>query len=274
MANAEEAGNLAVEQYGSRKGKSSIAHATNKQLTFDIININKQDTALMVLDAKSCYDRISPPIASLCLQRQGAPQSFCDLLFTTIDQMSHFIRTSYGDSESCYRREDIRFHGVLQGNGAGPAIWATVSSPLLDRLSDSEFGVQITSPATGQLMRIPAFAFVDDTDLIQDTTNSSHVNTRPQEVLELWEESLRTTGGALVGDKCSWFSISHRWKYNCWSYCDNTEKPGDLFLPDSDGNRIRLTRHNPLDAVQALGVFFSPGGSMKQQVEYMKIKAD
>lgn len=64
MANAERANNLASEQYGSRKSKSSIVHATNKQLTFDIINVTKSDTALMVLDAKSCYDRISPPIAS------------------------------------------------------------------------------------------------------------------------------------------------------------------------------------------------------------------
>lgn len=93
-------------------------------------------------------------------------------MFNTIDKMCHHIRTSYGDSASHYQREAIRFHGVLQGNGAGPAIWAAVSSPILDRLSDTEFGVQITSPSSGLARRIPAFTFVDDTDLIQDTSNS------------------------------------------------------------------------------------------------------
>jgi hypothetical protein len=33
----ESANSIAVKQYGSRKKKSAIIHATNKQLTFDII---------------------------------------------------------------------------------------------------------------------------------------------------------------------------------------------------------------------------------------------
>lgn len=56
MHNAEKHNNITQEQYDSRKRKSSIIHATNKQLTFNIINTRKQDSALMILDAKSCYD--------------------------------------------------------------------------------------------------------------------------------------------------------------------------------------------------------------------------
>jgi hypothetical protein len=74
MALAEQAQTISPEQYGSRKKKSSILHATNKQITFDIIRQKKMNAALLVLDAKSCYDRISSPIASLALKRQGAPQ--------------------------------------------------------------------------------------------------------------------------------------------------------------------------------------------------------
>lgn len=99
------------------------------------------------------------------------------------------------------------------------------------------------------------------------------VTTRPQHVLEQWEESLRATGGALVGEKCSWFAISHSWKHNCWSFCDNTEKPGTLFLQNADGDRTELMLHGPNDAVQALGVCFSPGGNMQHQIDYMKTKA-
>jgi hypothetical protein len=65
MLHAEQAMTISTEQYGSRKRKSSIMHATNKQLVFDTIRQCKLNATLLVLDAKSCYDRISPPKASL-----------------------------------------------------------------------------------------------------------------------------------------------------------------------------------------------------------------
>jgi Reverse transcriptase (RNA-dependent DNA polymerase) len=68
MRHAEQMDTIAPEQYGSRKNKSALLHATNKQLTLDITKQSRINSALMVLDAKSCYDRISPPIASLALR--------------------------------------------------------------------------------------------------------------------------------------------------------------------------------------------------------------
>jgi hypothetical protein len=59
MAQAEKANTIASEQYGSRKQKSAILHATNKQLLFDIVRQKKGNVILLILDAKSCYDRIS-----------------------------------------------------------------------------------------------------------------------------------------------------------------------------------------------------------------------
>ena len=41
MNNAEKALILAKEQYGSRKRKASITHASNKRLTFDILRQKK-----------------------------------------------------------------------------------------------------------------------------------------------------------------------------------------------------------------------------------------
>ena len=43
MANAEKAGTIAPEQFGSRKKKSSIIHAINKQLTTDILRQDKKN---------------------------------------------------------------------------------------------------------------------------------------------------------------------------------------------------------------------------------------
>jgi hypothetical protein len=116
MQQSEAANTIAPEQYGSRKRKSAILHATNKQLVFDLVRQRKINVVLLVLDATSCYDRISIPIASLCLQRQGVSQSQIKVMFVTLDQMVHYIRTSFGDSITFYtNHSDERFHVIGQG---------------------------------------------------------------------------------------------------------------------------------------------------------------
>jgi hypothetical protein len=46
---------------------------------------------------------------------------------------------------------------------------------------------------------IPAFAFVDNVDLIQEIKDNDL--TLPQKIVNCWEESLISTGGALVPEK-------------------------------------------------------------------------
>ena len=122
MKAAETAQSIAPEQFGSRKAKSSILHAVNKQITTDILRQEKKDFCLIILDAKSCYDRITPMYASFAMQRQGATGQMISLMFDTIHSMKHFIRTSFGDSSLYYQQQEQMFHGILQGNGAGPTI--------------------------------------------------------------------------------------------------------------------------------------------------------
>ena len=66
MAHAKRHGNLAMEQYGSRKNLSAILHAVNKVLSFDLIRQYKAPAALCSNDTKSCYDWIIHSVASLC----------------------------------------------------------------------------------------------------------------------------------------------------------------------------------------------------------------
>jgi hypothetical protein len=103
MDNAENSCSIAEEQFGSRKAKGAINHAINKQLALDIMQQEKRKFTLVILDAKGCYDRIAPPIASISLKRQGAPASYVIMLFTTIKEMQHFICTAYGDSQDFYQ---------------------------------------------------------------------------------------------------------------------------------------------------------------------------
>ena len=53
--------------------------------------------------------------------------------------MKHHVMTVYGISEKYYEGEKwqevgIGPHGNGQGNGNGPALWASISSPLLSTL--------------------------------------------------------------------------------------------------------------------------------------------
>jgi Reverse transcriptase (RNA-dependent DNA polymerase) len=274
MYHAESAGTIAPEQFGSRKHKSAILHAVNKQLTFDIVRQQRLNAALLVLDAKSCYDRISPPIASLALKRQGAPQSIVDVLFTTLDEMKHFIRTAYGDSDITYRRLNDKFHGIGQGNGAGPMIWVMVSSPILNQMRDKGIGTNIRHPDTGIQVMVTAFAFVDDTDIIQEIHDLQDPISEVQTCLNTWADGLLSTGGVLVGSKSIWYLLIHEWINNKWVLKAASDVPGDVSIPNHAGQVERRIRHDPHKSVLALGIMFAPNGSMAGEVQYLREKAE
>ena len=92
--------------------------------------------ALCSNDAKSCYDRIVHSVASLAMQRMGIEQAPIVCMFTTIQRLDHYIRTVYGDSKLSFSGKlwTVPIQGVGQGNGAGPQIWAVVSTPVLNML--------------------------------------------------------------------------------------------------------------------------------------------
>lgn len=98
MRFAEQHQLLAPEQYGSRKSKEAADHGLNKLLTFDIIRQRRYPAAVASNDAKSCYDRIVHSVATLCMERSGAPRPAVDSMFGTIQQMQHFVKTAHGTS--------------------------------------------------------------------------------------------------------------------------------------------------------------------------------
>ena len=57
-------------------------------------------------------------------------------------------------------------HGTGQGNGASPAIWAVVSTPILNMLRAEGYGAFFECPITKERAEMVGFAFVDDTDLV------------------------------------------------------------------------------------------------------------
>jgi hypothetical protein len=73
MYTAEDLKVIAQEKFRSRANLSLIDHSLNIQLTYDIIRQKKRPSAVCLNDAKSCYDRIVHSVASMAMQRVGAP---------------------------------------------------------------------------------------------------------------------------------------------------------------------------------------------------------
>jgi hypothetical protein len=112
-------------------------------------------------------------------------------MFDTIDQMRHYIRTAAGDSTTFYPSDiySVRLHGILQGNGAGPFIWALVSTPILDRMRDKGHGVTLTHQESGTTFQVAAFSFVDNADFPQALKVPTQPALEAQQNLNEWTDS-------------------------------------------------------------------------------------
>jgi hypothetical protein len=97
-------------------------------------------------------------------------------------------------------------HGVGQGNGAGPAIWAAVSTPILNYVRSKGFGCKIIAPISSLRTKYVGYAFVDDTDLIQISPfsiDAQEAVTGLQGSIDAWDAGLKLTGGAWYQKKLS-----------------------------------------------------------------------
>jgi hypothetical protein len=192
-------------------------------------------------DMKSCYGRIVHAVPSLCRQRQGIAESEVVCMFSTLQNLEHTIRTAYGDSEETYGGHlwVIPMQGVHQDNGAGPLIWAVVSSPLLDIMREEGFGTFFKTSISSQAIRFVGYAFVDDTYLIQTSKDGTETGDEMREQMQagvdLWEGIIDATGGALAVEKSRWWLIDFIWDdQGNFKYATIENTPGQLTVKDWD----------------------------------------
>ena len=280
MYHAEKNWLLAREQYGSRKNKTAIECALNKRLIFDILRQTKLPAGICSCDLHSCYDRVVHSFAPIAMQRAGAPKTAVESMFKTIQKLKHVVRTSHGDSELSFGGEDWRIfkqlHGVGQGNGAGPAIWAVISTVFFDLLREKGYGFKMKSPLSKLALHLAGCGFVDDTDLFQiglEADDYVSVAAKLQEALKWWETCTKVSGGAIVPRK-SWYGlVSFEWVDGEWSYgSDFTD--AEVTVADMKGDQSQLKTINPEEAKRMLGVFLAIDGNNKVQIKHMRRVAE
>jgi hypothetical protein len=230
MKDGEAYEQLAWEKYGRCEGKNAIEQALNKVLSFDLIRKARMDAAMCSNDAKRCYDMIVHSIVSILMQHQNVPASTCICDFTTLQNLHHTVRTIYGDSKSGYGGTlwAVPYYGVDQGNGAGPEIWALVSTPVLKMKKDEGFGFMYETSIKGKQLHFVGYSFVDDTDIIQSGQPGEPfqvLSTRMQVAMDTWEGRLRATGGELDPEKSCWYLVRFCWKNGQWAYITNEYTP-------------------------------------------------
>ena len=279
---AEREDLLAPEQYGSRKHRSASTQALNKKLVFDLHRQQRLAGAIGSNDAKSCYDRIVHSVAMLSMRRMGYPLEPLICMFSTLQQLRQYIRTSAGDSETFYdgSHTNIPMQGTGQGNGASPAIWAVVSTPILKLLRIEDLGVFFQSALDNEEVKLVGFAFVDDTDLATSARDPLHpsaeaeVTARMQKSFDTWISGLHATGGAVNAEKSHWTMISFEWDSDGqFSYKSVADTPADIWVTDFDGQRKKLRRLEATTGDRMLGVRLSADGLDKEEVEYRKEQA-
>ena len=268
---------LSPEQYGSRKKLSAEKHALNKRLLVDALRIEKRPGVICANDAKACYDRILHFAAYISLRRIGMKKEAIISMLEPIRRMEHVIRTTYGDSDKSYGGEEWESDpsGICQGNGAGSAIWAIVSSPLFKCLREKGYGVELESAIKRTCFQIAGFAFVDDTDTVQTGKRgqqTQQVVQKAQAELNLWEELIRATGGELEGEKSDFAVINYKWTNGDWKY-ERPNQETKLTVRNKDGSRTELTQLKPSEARRTLGVWQAIDGNEDKQTEKLKEKA-
>ncbi len=277
MANAEKHKALAPEQYGSRKGKAAGIQCLNKRLFYDYIRGRRIPAALCSNDAKSCYDRIVLIIAALCLCRLGAPIKATASMITTLAQLRHHVRSAFGSSTQSQGQQEWTepVAGIGQGNGAGPQIWAAVSTPLFEILSQDGFVATFICSLSKQHRQMAGFAFVDDTDLIvTDASNDEkQVTQKMQSSLSLWHGLLQATGGDLVPEKCFWYLIDFAWENKGWHYKTWNDRDRILQIPQQDGTPVTIPRLLTSEARRTLGVRLAPDGNNNAEYAHLREEA-
>jgi hypothetical protein len=191
-------------------------------------------------DAKSCYDLIGHTQAAMAMRRMGVTKEAINCIFTTLQEAAYRVRTGYGDSTSSYGRQlsGTPVHGICQGNGAGPAIWAVLSSPLLDIQRNKRFGFYFFTP-------ISESTFMNNSDSVQSLEQGAPYQDLiqcMQQAVDSWEGGLMVTSGAIVPSKTYWYLVDFSWSGGKWRYKKISECSGDITVGNLDGNRETLRR--------------------------------
>ena len=108
--------------------------------------------------------------------------------------MQHHVCSTYGDSIVSQGQTQWNFSiaGIGQGNGAGPHIWAAISTPLFQILAQEGFLAMVICAISKLEYTTAGFGFVDDVDLCITLPNGNG-----EQVIQQMQKSVNMWAGLL-----------------------------------------------------------------------------
>jgi hypothetical protein len=209
--------NLMPEEIFSEKNRMADDGTLCKTLFFDIARQARVPTAITLVDASNCYDRIAHVMASLIFQAFWVPMTAIESMLGAIENMKFFLRTGFGDSATFSGdRISIKTQGLGQGNGAAPAGWAGISICIIGAHKKKGHGAKFLCPITQLQHHLLAILYIDGTNLLRINLTKhesiDEVHLAIQESANSWGNLLIATGRALQPAKCFFSIISFEWK--------------------------------------------------------------
>ena len=139
----------------------------------------------------------------------------------------------------------------------------------VERLRAKGLGVTITTQQ-GETIVIPAFAFVDDTDLLQQLEDENDVES-PQNAVNEWATDLQTTGGSLVGDKCFYQVITHKWEQDTWIIDPHTNERIKISIKNEQGEPIPIKQSSCYPSITIMERMNIANHKMKSDCQYNRV---
>lgn len=163
--------------------------------------------------------------------------------------------------------------GAGQGNGAGPQMWAVLSSTLFLAMHMRKgLSTSFCQKVTSKLLSLVGFMYIDDMDFIQlrDDCNNELLTEDLQLALEYWNKLVAVTGGALEPKKSGWYAFGQEWDpiLGQYNYKD-LGSTGDIVAKDEDGKRVSLPFISCHSSQEMIGVKMTPTGNQQDQIHHL-----
>lgn len=216
-------------------------------------------------------------MGAAAMRRVGVPIKPIICTFTTLQSMVSSVRMSYGDSMQGMGGDIWAVplnpppQGLGQGNGAAPAIWAVVSTPLLSYLRYAGYMAAFKCCISGETFKLVGYCFVDDSTLVQVALSpfppTEETTKLAQEGLDLFIGVAKAMRGQVSEIKIKWYLIEFKWDAaGKWKLANNE---ATLSVETEEG-RIPIKRLPVTQAYRILGVWVAPDGSLGKQTKQLQ----
>jgi len=193
-------------------------------------------------------------------------------------QLQYYVKHAYGVSLQ-FNEYSPQHPWCGAGQGAGATIrWAVLSHSLLSAYKSQAKLWIVADPTTHVKVTQGIDAFWDDTSLInainhQQLRTSNELLQTIQTNLNLWNNLLEASGGALNPTKCTWAHFQWQTHHSLLALQPHPDKPEtpQILLSHLGNNPQLLIKLLPHTPYHYLGVYLTMNGDWKKELQVLQL---